>query len=165
MSNPKIRVDNPSIGDDEERAMRMLATELARDIRDPLDIIAGFGLTERDYDALSKTRRFQAMLAGASKDWAAAENTPERIKLQSMVLIEEALPKLFQELTNKENTLTSRADLFGRIAKIGGLGNAPPAKDHSGEQFSIVINLGSDKAPVIIQQDLPPRVTDDYEDL
>ena len=153
--------------DEQERIMRLLTIELARGIREPEEILDSFNITAKEYEHLQQNRHFKRLLETAVKEWSVASNTPERVKLMSMALIEEALPSMFTELTNKDHPLSSRADLFGRIAKIGGLGNAPPPPTNTGEMFSIQINLGTEK-PIVIHQDLPPRVTngfEEYEDL
>jgi hypothetical protein len=152
----------PEERENTEAVLRSLAVELARDIDYDIDVtLKRHGLTREEYDELAETRQFKTMLAQAIKEWSAASNTGERVKIKSAALVEEALPHMFAELTNKEHPLSSRADLFGRIARIGNLGNPIAAASNSGEAFSITINLGAGKKPVLIQQDLLPRVTAD----
>lgn len=149
----------------EEHILRSLATELARDIHEADEILERFDISPEAYAHLAKTRAFQDMLAQASKEWGAVNNTTERVKLKSAALIEEALPEMFLELTNKENTLTSRADLFGRIAKLGGLGEAAKADPDKGERFVISINIGADK-PVTVNTPLLSGVIEgDFEEV
>lgn len=154
--------------DTNELVMRALATDLVRDIDEADDILKRYGLSAGEYAELAQSRQFRSMLAEADKEWSKASNTKERVRLKSAYIIEQALPKLFDELFKDSNPLSSRADLFGRIARIAELGNSTPTAVTGAEAFSITINLGADKPPITIQQQLPPQVTlgqDEYEDL
>lgn len=146
-----------------EAILRSLAIELARDIHEAEDILARYGLSADEYALLAQDRAFKAMLASAAKEWGAAVNTSERVKVKSAALIEEALPRMFSELTNDQHPLSSRADLFGRIAKMGGLGEAKQ-EPNKGEVFSISINIGAN-APVTAQVPLSRVIEGDFEEL
>jgi hypothetical protein len=154
-----LSITRPEENDGTEEALRSLVTELARDIQDINQILDRHGIDRTDYDALSQTHQFKSMMAEAVKEWSKASNTGERVKIKSAALIEEALPLMFKELKDKTHPLSSRADLFGRIARIGSLGNPVAAPPNGGEAFSITINLGTAQKPIVIHQDLPLRVT------
>lgn len=152
---------------EQELALRALAMELVKDIDEADVVLKRYGLNTQEYTELAQTRQFQAMLAEADKEWSKAGNTKERVRLKSAYIIEQALPQMYEQLTNADHPLSSRADLFGRIARIAELGNPTPAGVAGTEAFSITINLGAEQ-PITIQQQLPPQVTLDqaeYEDL
>lgn len=152
---------------EQELALRALAMELVKDLDDADKVIRRYGLDLREYEELAKSRQFRAMLAEAGKEWDKASNTKERVRLKSAYIIEQSLERMYSELTNDAHPLSSRADLFGRIARIAELGNPAPATVANAEAFSITINLGAEK-PITIHQQLPPQVTlsdVEYEDL
>lgn len=154
--------------DQREVTLRSLAADIVRDIDEADDILKRYGLTANEYMELAQTRQFRSMLSAADKEWSKASNTKERVRIKSAYLIEQSLPKLYEELFNTANPLMSRADLFGRIARIAELGNPTPAGGAGAEAFSITINLGADQSPVTVRQQLPPQVTleaTEYEDL
>lgn len=149
-----------------EQVLRSLAVEMAREMNDAEDILERYSLSKDEFETIAQTRTFKLMFEQALKEWGAASNTAERVKIKSAALIEEALPLMFAELKETSHPLSSRADLFGRIARIGALGNAPVSQGGSGEVFKIEINLGDDKK-ITVQQTLPSKVIDDaeYEEL
>lgn len=155
-----------ALNPENEQVLRSLAVEIAREINETEDILERYSLSKDEFEAIAQTRTFKTMFEQASKEWGAAANTAERVKIKSAALIESALPFMFAELKETTHPLSSRADLFGRIARIGALGNAPVANSGSGEVFKIEINLGDDKK-IIVQQTLPSKVIDDaeYEEL
>lgn len=148
-----------------EQAIRSLAIEMARGINDSDEILERFSLSKEDFEHIARSRMFQSLLEQAVKEWGSASNTAERVKIKTQALIEEALPAMFAELRDDKHPLSSRADLFGRLARIGALGNAPAGAGNTGDVFKININLGDDKH-IAIEHSLPTKVIEgDYEEL
>lgn len=147
-----------------ERILRSLAIDIVRNMREVPEVLSTAGISPEEYSKLAETSFFKEMLQQAAIEWEGAENTPDRIKLKSAVLVEQALPELFGTLTDKSEALSGRVELFKTMAKLGGLGNAPVTQASEGQVFRLEINFSDKKQNIIIENqpiEIPSKVTDE----
>lgn len=130
---------------DFDQKLRELAREIVTNIRDTSDIFADRGMSEAEYVRLAATNHFQVMLRQAAAEWEAVGNTQQRVRLKSATLVEQALPDMFSELSNKNETLSSRVALLQTLSKIGDLTNQTAAPQGKGNTFKLSINLTGTK--------------------
>lgn len=147
---PNLTIDSQELLENNELALRSLALELAKSIVEPEELLQKFGINLNEYEKLSATHSFKKMLNAAILEWESAKNTKARIGLKSQKIIEEALPRLYQDMLDTDSPLSARTALFTQIAKIGGLGQEA-AGEKTGETFSISINLGAGSQPLTIE--------------
>ena len=136
--------------DTDEQRLRDLAQGLAKGIEDSRTLLNRLGFTTDDYLELSESRTFKAILAQATAEWEGAGNTHKRVRLKAATNIEEALPTLYLDLTNKKEALSSRVKLGELLARIAGLSNPEPVAPGAGQSFNLQINLGGGVKPLII---------------
>lgn len=151
----------------DEKRLRELAAQLAKGIEDPTILIERLGFTPNDYEDLSQTRTFKAILNEAMSEWQGANNTHKRIKLKAAVNVEEALPHFYQAMVNDKEPLSSRVKALEVVSRIGQLGNPEIVPQGAGQYFKLEINLGVNAqgeriAPVILENGVE-NVTLDHE--
>jgi hypothetical protein len=155
---------------DYDQQLRQLAHEIVKNIRDASDVLAEFGLSEAQYAEIAETSTFKTMLRQAAAEWEAAGNTSERVRLKSATLIEQALPDLYKELTNRSEPLSSRVSLVQTLAKIAGLGQQAAAPQGKGNVFKLTINTSghrSEPRTITIESNViePPALPDVNDEL
>jgi hypothetical protein len=149
-----------------EQKLRSLALEIVKNIRDAPEILRQFGISEHEYGDLADTSVFKDMLRQAQAEWGGAGNTQERVKLKAAVLVEEALPDMYGQLTNKEEPLSSRVALLQTLSKLGGLGQQvlTPQGGTPGNVFRLEINFAGQKEKnIVIEQSAIPLMPPDFD--
>ena len=131
---------------DYDQKLRLLAHEIVQNIRDAPDVLSQHGVSEEQYAELAETATFKAMLRQAAAEWDAVGNTHERVRLKSATLIEQALPDMYAELTDKKEPLSSRVGLLTQLSRISGLGQQAPITQGKGNVFKLEINLSGRKS-------------------
>jgi hypothetical protein len=135
----------------EEQKLRHLATELAKDIADPADVLKALELTDADYQFIKDTRAFKVMYQAALAEWHGAGNVQKRVKFKSAAMIEEVLPVFYQDITNPESPLSAKVELLKTIAKFGSIGNPEPVlPGNNGQFFKLEIHLSGKPDPIVV---------------
>lgn len=136
-----------------------LARAIAMDLQELEDILKAHGVTHDEWDGIRDQARFQAFLKSAIDDWNKPMNTPERIRLKALAMVELGLETMWAAMHDTKEPLTARVELFKTVAKMGSVDVEKREAIESGEKFSVVINLGSDTLKVTAPA-LPARVID-----
>lgn len=142
----------------EDGPMLSLARSVAMDLQELDDILKAHQLSYEQWAEIAANPRFQAFLKSAVEDWNKPMNTPERIKLKALAMVELGLEEMWKQLHSDKEPLTARVELFKTIAKMGAV-DVEKRVDEGGEKFSVVINLGSDQLRVTAPA-LPAKVID-----
>jgi hypothetical protein len=135
---PPIKLDSVELA--------KLAREIAMDLRERVDILKDFKLTEAQYDFLEANNDFfKNALQSAVLEWHSPLSTMERIKLQSAAILEETLPALGARMQNKAEGLPGVVETAKFFAKNAGIGERGVGDAGAGERFTINIDLGGDQ--------------------
>lgn len=134
-----------AVAADEDRRLFTLAADIGAALM-PLDeIYAAHGVTPEEQVALDNNASFQAMVEIARREWASIDSTEQRIRIKARLILEEALPYMFQMITDKQVPAVARVSAIKEIKEIGGV--VKPAAESAGGGGptlpSIVINLGA----------------------
>jgi hypothetical protein len=122
-----------------------LAREVAMNIREVDDIIAVYKLTREQYDWLAAHHEFyKHALHVSTVEWTSALTTPERVRLESAAILEDALPRLGARMVNQAEGLPGVVEAAKLFAKLAGFGEKEAGERAPGEKFQININLGGD---------------------
>jgi hypothetical protein len=121
-----------------------LAREMAVDLRDKVDILRDYNLSEADYENLLKLPTYARLLAALVKEWNSVTSTQDRIKFKSALAFEEGLETLATRMANPNEPLSGAVETGKLLAKIGGIGEGTEGGE-KGEKFSINISLGDRK--------------------
>jgi beta-phosphoglucomutase-like phosphatase (HAD superfamily) len=117
--------------------------DLARECYDLPVILGMHKVSQAQYDKMKVDETFKRTLEAMSAEWHSASNTPKRLALESLILLEDALPTVAARLTKQAEPLPGVVELAKLLAKLGGVGDAAQNNTPS-ERFKITINLGAD---------------------
>lgn len=133
-----------------------LAREIAMDIKE-VDVVLGhYHLTTEQFNWLKEHHAFfKQALQVSTIEWNSALTTPERIKLESAAILEDALPRLGARMSNQAEGLPGVVEAAKLFAKIAGLGEKEAGDRAPGERFTISINLGGDDKLVYKSKETP----------
>ncbi len=133
-----------------------LAREIVMDIKE-VDVVLGhYHLSKEQYDWLKENHAFfKQALHVSTIEWHSALTTPERIKLESAAILEDALPRLGARMANQAEGLPGVVEAAKLFAKIAGLGEKEVGERAPGEKFTISINLGGDDKLVYKSKEAP----------
>ena len=107
---------------DLNETLLFLAREVAWELT-PLDTLKKkYGLSSRDWEKLSRDKRFNDLLASERADWLAADNTHKRVSLKSAAIVEIWLTDLYSDLTNNAIPFSQRVEAGKFLAKMANMG-------------------------------------------
>lgn len=150
--------------------MSALAHDLAIELLPVPDILKHHGLTRAQYDHLLTVPVFEAMLKQACELWHQPTSVPERLALQSQLIVEKTLPVVGGRIRNEREDLPAVIEGMKALMKLGGLGEAKQAQGPQ-DRFVINIDLGGDRitfdsaAPVIDASRTTPLSPTDIQTL
>lgn len=134
-----------------------LARQVAMDLRERVDILKEFGLTEGQYDFLeAHNDYYKNALQAACIEWHSPLSTVERVKLQSAAILEESLPAIGARMQNKGEGLPGVVEAAKFFAKNAGIGERDIGAAGAGERFIINIDLGGNQKIVASTEEIPP---------
>jgi hypothetical protein len=121
-----------------------VARELAMDVHTVDNVLHKHGLTNAQYDFLSKHNTFfkQALLQQIS-EWQRLDSTQARLKAEAAAALEEQLPVLASRMGSRSEKLSDAVEAAKLFAKIAGVDSAPGGANTTGERFTINIDLGA----------------------
>lgn len=139
----KSAMPGPAINDKDSR----LALELAMDIADMKDILSRHDITAQELKTKLDNPAFRNMVKEFKSWWNSELTVKERIRLKSMVLVEDSLLELYAIFHNKDNTAASRLEAFKSLAKVATVDTPDKEGAAAGERVHISINIpGTEKA-------------------
>lgn len=133
-----------------------LAREIAVDLHDIQTILKNNEINQAEWEVIQRDARFRQILTAAVEAWNRADNTPERVKLKSGVLIEEWLLEANTRIHDKTEGLTAKTEVVKVLARLAGMGERATADAGTGQRFSVTINLGGGGT---FAKEVTPKVT------
>lgn len=135
-----------------------LAHELAMGIRGAEEILKDHGVDARRWERLKADRRFGELLSSKIAEWNGAANTPQRVRIKALALLELNLDQ-FQDAM-EEAGVPAKIEVAKLLAKLGGMDGggkdgAAPGGAGGVPGFSVRIFIGNDK-PVLIEGQAEP---------
>lgn len=132
------------------------------DLRNLEDILGSHGISQPEWDDISKQHTFQKLLLSEVEAWESATNTAERVKLKSLAFVEEALPEFYARAHDRAEPLSAKVEVLKTISKFAGVGQSVDSTN-IGDKLTVTINLGSDHS-LKIEKDVTPKVINHEED-
>jgi hypothetical protein len=152
-------------GEHEQRlALIHLARDFARNIKPKEAILSERGLTAEQYDQILNNPFYQRVLEAETETFQAAGNTPERIKYEAAVTLEEYLPELHLRMHDQSTPLNQAIEGAKLLAKLAGVGEEKVQEGGSKEKIIIQINLGEDKKLSYEHQPAAPTLLENEPD-
>lgn len=127
-----------------QTGLAKLAREVAMQIRELPDVLTSFGLTSTQYEQIKVIPFYRRTLELLTVEWNSALSGPERARLISAAILEEALPVLGARMCSTSENLNAAVETGKLFAKISGVGESKPVQG-ANERFVITINLGADQ--------------------
>ena len=120
-----------------------LAVELAIGLLPIADILTRFGISKAHLVALLKNAVFRGMVTDYKREWHAASNAKERVKLKAAMAAEEGLLQLYGIFNNADVNPTARLEAYKQLTNLA---DVVPKKDavETGSRFNLTLNLGGD---------------------
>lgn len=138
-----------------------LAREIAMNIHPLEAILDQHNIGSEQWETISKSAAFLAILRSEVEAWQSASNTHERVKFKAASLIEEFLPELYSRMHDPRENLTAKIEAAKLARDLAGMSKNGVDTSVAGEKFSVTINLGADQT-LRIEKDVPP-VTIEHE--
>lgn len=130
-----------------------LVTELAMRIESPSEVFARHGYSEEQAAELLASSYFQAALKSAHEEWRSASNTEERVRLKSLIALEEMLPHQYAMGIDPDVSPAVRNETAKFFRQTAGM-DKRDADVGSGNLFSLTMNFGGKEEKVVISQDV-----------
>ena len=118
-----------------------LAREVAMDIFPLDDVLKLHQLTLDDWLQISENPRFKQMVEQMVREWSAAANTRERVRIKAATGLESQLEGMIGALSDETIPYTQRVEGAKFLARIGEI-EGSMHEGAGGAPFSISINIG-----------------------
>jgi hypothetical protein len=125
-----------------------LAMELAIEISELPDILQRYDLTKEGLRAKLENPAFRNAVKEAKITWNSDLSVKERIRVKSMVLIEDSILEIYNIIHDKDVSPTARIDAFKTLSRTAT--TDAPDKDGAatGERVHITFNIPGAERPV-----------------
>lgn len=127
-----------------------LVSDLVGNIRYQKDVLAQYGLTEKDLARKLLNPGFAAHYRETARLWNSDMNTTERVRAKAAFILEDSLPELGRIAKNGQTPVNAKIAAIEQLAKISTVSHVPKDSGAASEKHSITINIGGDRQPVII---------------
>lgn len=127
-----------------------LALELAIEISELPDILERYGLTKSQLKAKLDNAQFKRMVQDHRIMWKSDLSVKERIRIKSMVLVEDSLLELYSIFHDKELSANARLDAFKSMSKVATVDVPDRDGQQAGERVSININIPGIERPTMV---------------
>lgn len=128
-----------------------LAMELAIDISEPKDILDRYGISKEDLKHKLGNPTFSKMVREFRATWKSDLSVKERIRLKSMVLVEDSLLELHRIFHDANLSAPARLDAFGKMSKVATV-DAPDKEGQAvGDRVQINISIPGATAPGVYE--------------
>jgi hypothetical protein len=141
------------LSEEQVRLYHALAQEIVQAYQTKENILKSLSINESDYELIAQNPTFQRILRQLSIEWNAATNSSKRIKVKAQWAIEEGLPFLFSSMTDVNEPLSARAEVFKALSKIGQL-DTHDNLHSSDRSFRLEINIGAGQPTVTINSEV-----------
>lgn len=126
------------------------------DIHELPDILKRLNITPNQWESIQRNQRFLGYLQDAIVTWQSALNGPERIKVKSLVAIEDWLATAYLLLHEDKHSLRDKTELAKLVSRLAGVGEKTAGELPAGEKISITINMGEQS--VHAEKESIPRI-------
>jgi hypothetical protein len=143
---PAPEVNLPALVDSPELTnfdLAKLAREIAMNIK-PLDtVLEIFKITPAQYEKIKVHPFFARALDQFTIEWNSAKSVHDRIRIESAIILEDAMPNLAGRMAKSDETLGAVIEAGKLLHKMSGM-ETERASGNPGDKFTITINLGED---------------------
>ena len=127
----------------------VMLTQLARDVAQNIysvpDVLKKHKLTQAQYEFLAEHNEFyKHILLDQIKAWQSILGTEDRVRLQTLLALEEQLPSIAGRMGRHTEELRDVVEAAKLFADISGVRGGDKRSGPVGERFTITIDLGAD---------------------
>lgn len=149
--NQPALVDSPELSNYD---LAKLAREIAMNIK-PLDaVLSLYKITPEQYEKIKVHEFFARALDQFIIEWNSAKSVHDRIRIESAIILEDAMPGLAGRMAKESESLASVVETGKLLANLSGIGKEKE-RGNPGDKFSITINLGED-TKLKFEKDITP---------
>lgn len=130
----------------------LLAVDLASEIWGQTEVFRRHGLTEAEGEQLLGSTWFQEMLREARAEWTSLRGSKQRVKLKGQIALEEAIPLIYELITDSAIPATARVAAFKELKDVSGVSIGVAEGGPAGSGLpSVTIYLGTPtEGPTVI---------------
>ena len=141
----------PSTPDvDYSRITPQFCLEMAAGLKSPDAILEAYGISDEDWKLIRKHPQYTKLYNEAKEYWHADNNTAERVKAVSGMMVEESLEAVYNIVHNHNHKPVERLDAFKTLAKMSATDGTAVRGDGNANRFVVNINLGDEEKNVVI---------------
>jgi hypothetical protein len=137
-----------------------LAMELAIEISDLPEILKRYDLSKAELKAKLENPAFRRAVQDAKITWNSDLSVKERIRVKSMVLIEDSILEIYNIIHDKDITPTARIDAFKTLSRTATTDAPDKEGAAAGDRVHITFNIPGVEKPVTYDAEV---VTDGRE--
>lgn len=132
-----------------------LINDLAMGLESPSVVFSRYGYSPEQSEKMLKSKYFITALQAAQTEWQAAKNSAERVRLKSLIALEELLVPMFTMANDPDISPAIRVEIAKFYRQTAGMDKQEVTGSGSG--FSLTLNLGgATSEKIVIEQ--PARV-------
>lgn len=131
----------PTVSSLELPEMAALAAELGANLLPLPEVMRRFEIDPPTLKKLLADPQFRHMVKDFKRDWNSPMSAKDRIKLKSLLMVEDGLIELHKIFHNMDLNPAARMDAFKQMTELA---DAKPKKDAlpEGSKFNLTLNLG-----------------------
>jgi len=138
-----------------------LAMELAIEISDLPSILERYHLSKDQLKTKLSNPQFRRMVHENRTTWKSDLSVKERIRVKSMILVEDSLLELYSIFHNQDTAVGARLDAFKSMSKVATVDVPDKDGQSVGERVMININIPGVEKPVTYDGTVIKELADD----
>jgi hypothetical protein len=144
--------------------MASLAAELGAKLIPTEEVLRRFSLGPKDLAQLLKDPQFRHMVTDFRREWSSPMSAKDRIKLKSLLMVEENLLTLHTLFSNTQTNPTARLSAFKQMVDLADAAPAKAGVEGGGSKFHLTLNLGSHAATPFTIDAVTQQIIDDKDE-
>lgn len=128
-----------------------LIADLVANIRAPAEILTQYGITVEQLASKMRSPLFYNHFLDTQRLWNSDMNAQQRIRAKASFILEDNLKELHKIASGQQVPVNAKLAAIEQLTKISTVAVVPKEQGAGGEKHSIIINIGGDKQPIIIE--------------
>ena len=131
----------------------LLANEMAAELQTPKEILAKYGIKQKDFRLLAKTDRFKRAYKLAKSEWATEDGAKALFARKCRMAADDGILDIYGIVKDKTAPPANRIEAHKHLSTMGELAPSKDQGEGSGAKHSIVINIGKSqgRAPITVE--------------
>lgn len=120
----------------------LLANEMAAELQTPKEILAKYGIKQKDFRLLAKTDRFKRAYKTAKTEWASEDGMKALFARKCRMAADDGILDIHQIVKDTKMPPANRIEAHKHLSAMGNLAPSKVAGEEGQAKHTIVINIG-----------------------